>query len=533
MPHMPSLSTEQVEPGNLILSIHLLKTGLHWAQQYPLSTIALLVIGSSLLRIAYLYLLHPLARFPGPALAPASNGFWYCTILGGRGPWKNHAWHQKWGPIVRIAPNHLSFSSHEAQKIIYGFGTREVPSMRKDPIFFTPEVDHSMNIINETNKEEHSRMRRMLSYAFSNTNLLENEDVLLRRTDDFLKHVGNTASQDGKRGINIVREFNYVTFNIMGEMSFGDSFESRLKEQAEHRHHWADVIVNSTFYNDFMRAVCVVPGLFSILERTKPDMIKKTLYRHAEYATEHTEARLQSPSTRKDFMYHILSSKGAQATPVEIASHFNVVMMAGAVTTATFLSGVTYYLGRNQSAMLRLQSELRSRFPSLDAINSRELLSCEYLNAVIEEGLRIYPPAGAGHLSRIVPPGGCEISGKWIPGGTRVSVHEWSVVRDVQNFLDPTLFIPERWIKTEPEGQRGDRLETSLPFSYGPRGCLGRNLAYLEMRMVLAKLFWQYDLVWFNGDEVDWERDGKGYTLWEKPDLRVMLKDHQSGEARS
>jgi cytochrome P450 len=51
------------------------------------------------------------------------------------------------------------------------------------------------------------------------------------------------------------------------------------------------------------------------------------------------------------------------------------------------------------------------------------------------------------------------------------------------------------------------------------------SLAYLEMRMVLAKLFWQYDLVWFNSDEVEWERDTKGYTLWEKPDLRVLLRD--------
>lgn len=55
------------------------------------------------------------------------------------------------------------------------------------------------------------------------------------------------------------------------------------------------------------------------------------------------------------------------------------------------------------------------------------------------------------------------------------------------------------------------------------------SLAYLEMRMVLAKMFWQYDLAWFNSDEIDWERDTKGYTLWEKPDLRVMLRNAQTG----
>ena len=135
------------------------------------------------------------------------------------------------GSIVRIAPNHLSFSDHSAQKIIYGFGTKTLPSMAKDPRFFTPEVDHSMNIINECDKEQHSRMRRMLSFAFSMSNLMEHEDILIRRTDEFLDAIGNTKNEDGKIGLNIVKQFNYVTFNIMGEMSFGDSWELRLKEQ--------------------------------------------------------------------------------------------------------------------------------------------------------------------------------------------------------------------------------------------------------------------------------------------------------------
>jgi len=196
--------------------------------------------------------------------------------------------------------------------------------MVKDPIFFTPEVDHSMNIINETDKEEHSRMRRMLSFAFSNANLLENEDILTRRTDEFVHQIGHLQSPDGKRGINIVRQFNYVTFDIMGMYIIcqsGSSLITLVKGKclsvirsmrdwqrnqvcrfpcgsevsfsswiAEYRYHWADVIVNTTYMNDVMRAVRVIPGLFSFLEWYKTDHMKKTLYRHAEYATEHTEA---------------------------------------------------------------------------------------------------------------------------------------------------------------------------------------------------------------------------------------------------
>lgn len=71
----------------------------------------------------------------------------------------------------------------------------------------------------------------MLSFAFSVSNLMRNEDVLTRRTNEFLDVIGSIKSEDGKQGIDIVQEFNYVTFNIMGEMSFGDSWDLRLKNQ--------------------------------------------------------------------------------------------------------------------------------------------------------------------------------------------------------------------------------------------------------------------------------------------------------------
>ena len=52
-------------------------------------------------------------------------------------------------------------------------------------------------------------MRRMLSFAFSMSNLMRNEDVLIRRTNEFLDAIGGIESEDGKQGINIVQKFNY------------------------------------------------------------------------------------------------------------------------------------------------------------------------------------------------------------------------------------------------------------------------------------------------------------------------------------
>lgn len=75
-------------------------------------------------------------------------------------------------------------------------------------------------------------------------------------------------------------------------------------------------------------------------------------------------------------MYHVLNSKGPAATPPKIACHYDVILIAGTLTTAAFLSGVLYYLGHNRQALGRLQNELRSTFPSLANINSKKLLAC-------------------------------------------------------------------------------------------------------------------------------------------------------------
>jgi hypothetical protein len=100
-----------------------------------------------------------------------------------------------------------------------------------------------------------------------------------------------------------------------------------------------------------------------------------------------------------------------------MASHINALMMAGVITTSTFLSGVIYYLMTTPKAFNKLKTELRSRFTSVDDITCASTAKCEYLTAVIKEGLRIYPPAGGAHLPRLVPPEGAWISGYWVPGG--------------------------------------------------------------------------------------------------------------------
>lgn len=148
--------------------------------------------------------------------------------------------------------------------------------------------------------------------------------------------------------------------------------------------------------------------------------------------------------------------------------------------------------------------------------------TCKYLSACLEEALRIYPPSPATH-ARYVPPGGMTIDGQYMPEGMAVGIAINAVCNSPLNFKDPEKFVPERWTGEDP-AYKNDRIEAAQVFSLGPRNCIGRNLAYLEMRLVIAKLVWNFDLE--NSTPGDW-RDQKIYMVWDKPPLMTKLKPVQ------
>jgi cytochrome P450 len=163
--------------------------------------------------------------------------------------------------------------------------------------------------------------------------------------------------------------------------------------------------------------------------------------------------------------------------------------VAGSETTASLLAGLTMWLMRSPSAYQKLTHEIRTSFPKIEDMTFTKLQNLPYMNACLEEGMRIFPSIPTG-LVRTVPAGGDSVAGEWIPGGTTVSVHAWSATHSERNWTDPESFVPERWLDGE-EGEKGfveDRKDASQPFSLGPRGCIGRHLSYLELRLILGNL---------------------------------------------
>lgn len=178
----------------------------------------------------------------------------------------------------------------------------------------------------------------------------------------------------------------------------------------------------------------------------------------------------------------------------------------------------TYLLLKNPEVHERLKAEIRTSFESEKEINSITVNSCKYLLAVIEEMFRFHPPSPAAH-ARYTPPGGMMLAGHFIPGGVAVGITTWAIAHSSLNFEHPEKFIPERWLG-EKSIYDHDRRDAIQPFSTGPRNCIGRNLANLEMKMVLAKLIWRFDLE--DCTPGNW-LDQKIFMVWEKKPLLVKL----------
>ncbi|KAM3070596.1 hypothetical protein ACMFMF_008049 [Clarireedia jacksonii] len=439
---------------------------------------------------------------------------------------------------------YLDYNSSTAWEQIYGFAKNGKGNFRKDLRDRVLKEDH-LNMTNSSPKtritagpEDHRRFRRLQSHAFSEKSLAAQEPLMQDYTKQFVDGLIKFSSKSTDHSINLGRWFNFATFDIIGDLAFGEPFGC-LKTGIMHP--WIEVLLTMFKVVTYITEAGKFPPIGPFLVRCVPEDIRYKLEHHIELAREKAERRMATETDRPDFMSYILryNDEDNGMTPEEIKENANVLIGAGSETTASLLNGVTYFLLQNPTILHNLTVELRSTFKSPTELTLQSLASCKYLNAVLEEGLRMYPPV-ATTLPRFSPPGGATIEGKYVPGGVTVGVNHWSANYSASNFSEPYTFHPERWLNAEhvselkqkfpemaqellsPERFANDDRKARQPFSYGPANCIGKNLAYGEMRLLLGSLVWGFDMEGGEGADT-WLARNETYGLWLKPELNVKL----------
>lgn len=210
--------------------------------------------------------------------------------------------------------------------------------------------------------------------------------------------------------------------------------------------------------------------------------------------------RRASQEEHHDLLQMLLESRyeetGEGMTDQQLLDESNIIITAGHETSANALSWIFYLLAQHPLEVEKLRMELETVLGDRRP-NFADLRQLPYTTQVIEEGMRLYPPAWITDRQSVADD---EINGVHIPKGTMVVLMIYALHHDPQHWSDPAAFRPERFA---PEAKKKLPPYTYLPFGGGPRLCIGNNFAMMEMQLVLAHYIRRYDVSLVPGEEVE------------------------------
>lgn len=495
------------------------------------ATVFSVLLATFALSVVYNLYFHPLRKFPGPLLWRATYFPFLRHLLDGTMTFKVGELSEKYGPVVRINPGELAFVDADAWQQIYGHRTGSLlgaDEFSKAAVFYHARgVPRS--IATET-RENHTIIRRQLSHGFSERSMREQEPLIGKYVDLLIKRLREHCFvEDGeplgpadekqtthkpRRALDLKTWYNWTTFDIIGDLAFGESLQ--CLEKAVY-HPWIEAVNGALSFASVGMAVKYLglEGLLLPVARWLSSGRKA----HQQIVSDMLRRRMALEGGRDDLIEGLLKKKDDWNIDFEtLRANAGTLIIAGSETTATLLTGATFLLLTNPDKMKRLVAEVRSSFKSNDEITLTSVGSLTYMLACLTESMRRYPPAPIG-LPREVPKGGAEVAGHIVAEDTIVACWQWAMYHSTRNWVDPFTFRPERFL---PEGKdENDRHESLQPFHVGPRNCIGKNLAYAEMRLILTRILFNFDLEL--ADDKDWLKEQKAHILWTKPPLNVYL----------
>lgn len=451
-----------------------------------------------------------------------------------------HELHQKLGPVVRIQPNHVSICDDEAIQQIYGHGNGFLKSsvplipapshplmLTRPSSFYDAFVSIQRGIFNTRDRADHTRKRKIVAHTFSPKSVLQFEPYIhsnlalfVSQWDDLIKR-----SPAGTATLDCLEWFNFLAFDVIGDLAFGAPF-GMLSSGAD----MAEVRATPTSAPIYAPAIEILNrrGEVSAALGTHPQLKP---YAHllpdpffsrglqavtslAGIAIARVRARLDNPPTtaRTDLLERLLQGRDDKGQPLgrdELTAEALTQLIAGSDTTSNTSCALLYHAVRTPHVLPRLRAELDAAIPAdVDVPTYDMVRDLPYLQAVISETLRIHSTSGIG-LPREVPAGspGVWIRGRCYPAGTVLSVPTYSMHHSKEIWgEDADEFRPERWLG---EGLTARQKGAFIPFSYGPRACVGRNVAEMEMRLIVAAWVRRYEVEFAGGEGVELEtREG-------------------------
>ncbi|CCG83326.1 putative Cytochrome P450 benzoate 4-monooxygenase [Taphrina deformans PYCC 5710] len=465
----------------------------------PLTYVAL-IVGM----IAYPYLSDPLEInwVPGPLLAKFSPLWLFWEARNARRFRSVHRLHQEYGKFVRLSTDHVSINDCEAIPIVYGHGTGTLKAG-----FYDAFVSIHRGLFNTRDRAEHTRKRKIVSHTFSQQNIIGFEPYIQHNIAAFLEKMNALVdrSEKGAATFDFLPWANYLAFDIIGDLAFGTPFNF-VRDEADTN----DAIRILNERGEWSATVGIMPYIklwtpYMFWDSFFPKGLK-SVKDLATIAITAVEKRLKTDSDRKDLLSFLIKARDSNGNAMpdgELKAEALTQLIAGSDTTSNSITSILDVLCRNPEEYEKLKGSIDDMMAGLgisrddsrladfsEVQNNRELLNC------IWESMRIRPTSALG-LPRSVPAQGLTVCGRHFRAGTVLSVPSYSVHHDPSIYPDPYTFKPARFVDSPPNDKQ------FVPFSYGPRACIGRNVAMMELQTVLANLLYRFDFKRRDGNEVE------------------------------
>ncbi|KAJ4301963.1 hypothetical protein N0V88_002091 [Collariella sp. IMI 366227] len=456
----------------------------------PWAPVTLLVAAVLYYVYPYLITYQHLRGIPAPFPAQFTN--WWLLLVARRGD--RYATvdklHKKLGPVVRIQPNHVSIFDDEAIQIVYGHGNGFLKAN-----FYDAFVSIQRGLFNTRDRAEHTRKRKIVSHTFSVKSVSQFEPYIHSNLELFVRQLDNLIARsnnpDGAAYLDCLNWFNYLAFDVIGDLAFGAPFGmlSSGADMAEVRCSpdsppiYAPAIEILNRRGEVSAALGSLPELKPYAKYFPDPFFSKGLQAVENLAGIAIARRLIEG--RDD--------KGEPLGRQELTAEALTQLIAGSDTTSNSSCALLYHAVRTPGVIPKLQAELDAHLPvEQDVPTFEQVRDLPYLTAVVNETLRYHSTSGIG-LPRQIPPDGqgVHFKGRYFPPGTILSVPTYSIHHSTEIWgADADDFRPERW-----ESLTTRQKNAFIPFSHGPRSCVGRNVAEMEMKLIVATWAKRYDVV--------------------------------------
>ncbi|OTA80295.1 hypothetical protein M434DRAFT_401801 [Hypoxylon sp. CO27-5] len=435
---------------------------------------------------------HPLRAYPGPFFARLTDAYAGYFAIKKRLHLATYQNFQRYGPIVRQAPNRLVFNTITALQDIY-----LNPRVTKGQAYRKSQMRADYpSIINVIDKDQHRRKRKFIGQVLTERSMRAFEPTMIAQIDIFLKSLLE-SSQTGSY-VNMTDRCQRLGVDVVGLLAFGYPFKTQ--EQKDYRFLISVIDIMSWRINLYMQFPLLArfEGLFTLLGARESIKFRNVIYTMVKART------AQGKDAQHD-LYSMVADhigKGQQGLyNGELWPEAVLFIIAGGTTTASAMSALFFYLSRNPACYATLAAEIRSAFSSVsEIIPGPQLNGCKYLRACIDEGLRMAPPSlTSPWREQDAKDNSGEpfiVDGHVIPRGTQVAVSLYSLLHNEEYFPDPFTFKPERWLEEDTEKNKDGRTamrKAFVPFLIGDRSCAGKSMAYMEASLTMARTLWYFD----------------------------------------